>query len=166
MSDTTLDFEFHLLRLNRYARSLTRDWSRADDLVQDTVVRAFAKAHLFRHDTNLRGWLVTIMHNEYINAARRFFRDPIMAPEEALDTIGYDETQTAPIELHEIRRAVARLPARVEGGDDAGELPRPRLGNWRGLGIRSEKTDRLGEPPDRTDQLTRCDRRYDAGRHH
>ena len=111
MSDATLDFEPHLSSLNRYAQSLTRDWSRADDLVQDTVVRALMKAHLFRHDTNLRGWLVTIMHNQHINAARRFFCDPMMVPEEALDTIGCDETQTTPIELHEIRRGVERLPS-------------------------------------------------------
>jgi RNA polymerase sigma-70 factor, ECF subfamily len=111
MSAAILDLEPHLSRLNRYARSLTHDRSRADDLVQDTVVRALKKAHLFAQNTNLRGWLVTIMHNEHVNTARQHFRGPLMMPEEELATIGCDETQTAPIELREIRRAVGRLPS-------------------------------------------------------
>ena len=111
MSDATLDFEPHLPRLNRYARSLTHDPVRADDLVQDTVVRALQKAHLFVQNTNLRGWLVTIMHNEHINTARQYFRTPTMVSEENLAGVGCGETQTAPIELQEIRRAVGRLPA-------------------------------------------------------
>jgi RNA polymerase sigma-70 factor (ECF subfamily) len=110
MSATALDFLPHLPRLKRYARSLTHDPSRADDLVQDTVVRALMKAHLFVQNTNLRGWLVTIMHNEHVNTARQHVRDPIMVPEEELRTVGTPETQTAPVELREVRRAVGRLP--------------------------------------------------------
>jgi RNA polymerase sigma-70 factor (ECF subfamily) len=106
----TLDFLPHLTRLNRYARSLTRDPTRADDLVQDTILRALKKAHLFVQNTNLRGWLVTIMHNEHINTARQHFRGPMMVPEDELARVGCAETQTAPIELQEIRRAVGRLP--------------------------------------------------------
>jgi len=51
------DSEFHRLvegqipRLRRYARALTRDSTRADDLVQDTLVRGLAKAHLWQADT-------------------------------------------------------------------------------------------------------------------
>jgi RNA polymerase sigma-70 factor (ECF subfamily) len=111
MSAAALDFVPHLSRLNRYARSLTHDRMRADDLVQDTIVRALKKAHLFVQNTNLRGWLVTIMHNEHINTARQHFRAPMMVPEEELARVGCAETQTAPIELKEIRRAVGRLPA-------------------------------------------------------
>ncbi len=110
MTAAALDFIPHLPRLNRYARSLTHDPSRADDLVQDTVLRALQKAHLFVRNTNLRGWLVAIMHNEYVNTARQHFRSPVMLPEEELVTIGRAETQTAPIELREVRRAIGRLP--------------------------------------------------------
>ncbi len=111
MSDAIFDFAPHLPRLDRYAQSLTRNRAHADDLVQDTMIRALAKAHLFVQNTNLRGWLVTIMHNEHINTARRFFRDPMTVPEDGFDTIGYDETQTAPIELCEILHAIDQLPA-------------------------------------------------------
>ena len=110
MTAAALDFRPHLPRLSRYARHLTHDPSRADDLVQDTILRALQKAHLFVKNTNLRGWLVTIMHNEHVNTARQHIHDPIMVPEEELRTIGRAETQTAPIELREVRRAIDRLP--------------------------------------------------------
>ncbi len=100
----------HLPRLRRYARSLLRDSVRAEDLVQDTLVRALEKAHLYQHDTNLRGWLVTIMHNEHVNAARRHMRGPIYVSDDAIGELGRAQSQEAPVELREIRRAVARLP--------------------------------------------------------
>src|SRR5713226_756323 len=110
MSNFASEITPHLPRLQRYARSLQRDRGRADDLVQDTMVRALEKAHLYRHDTNLRGWLVTIMHNEHVNGARRHMRGPIYVSEETISELGRAETQEAPVELREIRRAVERLP--------------------------------------------------------
>jgi RNA polymerase sigma-70 factor (ECF subfamily) len=110
MTGLALEIAPHLPRLRRYARSLLRDSTRADDLVQDTVVRALEKAHLYQHDTNLRGWLVTIMHNEHVNATRRHIRGPVYVSDDATGELGRAETQEAPIELSEIRRAVDRLP--------------------------------------------------------
>ena len=63
--------EAQLPRLRRYARALTRDPSRADDLIQDTLVRALAKQHLYQDGTNLRAWLFTLMHNQHVNDIRR-----------------------------------------------------------------------------------------------
>ena len=110
MTDMTLEIAPHLPRLRRYARSLLRDSTRADDLVQDTMVRALEKAHLYQHDTNLRGWLVTIMHNEHVNATRRLMRGPIHVSDDAIGELGRAQTQEAPVELREVRRAVERLP--------------------------------------------------------
>jgi RNA polymerase sigma-70 factor (ECF subfamily) len=110
MADLTQEIAPHLPRLRRYARSLLRDSVRADDLVQDTMVRALEKAHLYQHDTNLRGWLVTIMHNEHVNATRRHMRGPIYVSDEAVGELGRGETQEAPVELREVRRAISRLP--------------------------------------------------------
>jgi RNA polymerase sigma-70 factor, ECF subfamily len=56
--------EKEISRLRRYAFALTRDMSRADDLVQDTLVRAIAKQRCWRWGTNLRVWLFTIMHHQ------------------------------------------------------------------------------------------------------
>jgi RNA polymerase sigma-70 factor, ECF subfamily len=110
MPDFGSDIAVHLPRLKRYARALLHNPAQAEDLVQDTMVRALEKAHLFRHDTNLRGWLVTIMHNEHVNAVRRGVRGPFMVSDEAILEMGRAETQEAPVQLHEIRRAVDRLP--------------------------------------------------------
>src|SRR4051794_19379180 len=107
---STSEIASYLPRLRRYSRSLVRDTARADDLVQDTVVRAIEKMHLYRHDTNLGGWLTTIMHNEHVNAARRFLRAPTFVPADGANEAVTSPSQEAPIELGEIRRAIARLP--------------------------------------------------------
>jgi RNA polymerase sigma-70 factor (ECF subfamily) len=57
-------------RLRRYARALTGDPTRADDLVQDTLERALTRGHLWRRDSDLRAWLFTIMHNQFVNRVR------------------------------------------------------------------------------------------------
>jgi len=54
-------------RLRRYARVLTGDATRADDLVQDTLARAWEKRRLWQAGTDLRAWLFTVMHNVYVN---------------------------------------------------------------------------------------------------
>jgi RNA polymerase sigma-70 factor (ECF subfamily) len=60
----------HIPRLRRYARALTGERSRADDLVQDTLERALRKFHLWRRGSDLRAWLFTIMHNVFVNQVR------------------------------------------------------------------------------------------------
>lgn len=62
-------------RLTRYARSLTHDLVAADDLVQESLSRALAKLHLWHPGTDLRAWLFTIMHHQYINELRRVARE-------------------------------------------------------------------------------------------
>jgi RNA polymerase sigma-70 factor (ECF subfamily) len=57
-------------RLRRYARALVGDRATADDLVQDTLERAWAKLHLYRRGTDLRAWLFTVMHNVHVNRVR------------------------------------------------------------------------------------------------
>ncbi len=54
-------------RLRRYARVLTGDAFRADDLVQDTLARAWEKRRLWKAGTDLRAWLFTVMHNIHVN---------------------------------------------------------------------------------------------------
>jgi RNA polymerase sigma-70 factor (ECF subfamily) len=56
-----------LPRLRRYARVLTGDVNRADDLVQDTLARAWEKRRLWHVGSDLRAWLFTIMHNVHAN---------------------------------------------------------------------------------------------------
>src|ERR1700757_862648 len=67
--------EHEIPRLRRYARALTRDSVRADDLVQDTLMRGLAKSHLWQAGTDIRAWLFTIMHNQFVNDIRRAARE-------------------------------------------------------------------------------------------
>jgi len=62
-------------RLRRYARVLTGEASRADDLVQDTLARGWEKRRMWRSGSDLRAWLFTIMHNVYVNQLATVKRD-------------------------------------------------------------------------------------------
>ena len=70
--------------LRRYARALTRDADTADDLVQDTLVRALRSEHLFQGD-EIRSWLYTILTNLNRNRLRSLARRPVLAPIEDND---------------------------------------------------------------------------------
>ena len=60
----------HLPRLRRYARALTGDRFAADDLVQDTVERALSRWALLRPGSDPRAWLLSLMHNQFVNQKR------------------------------------------------------------------------------------------------
>jgi RNA polymerase sigma-70 factor (ECF subfamily) len=64
--------------LRRYARALTRDSDIADDLVQDTLVRALRSEHLF-HGGDVRSWLYTILTNLNRNRLRSLARRPVLS---------------------------------------------------------------------------------------
>ncbi len=61
----------HLDGLHRVALALTGEPARADDLVQDTMLRAYRSWHQYRRDTNVRAWLLTILRNKFACAYRR-----------------------------------------------------------------------------------------------
>ena len=109
--------EFHRLlehqipRLRRYARALTRDSNRADDLVQDTLVRAIAaKAHLWQAGTDIRAWLFTIMHNQYVNNIRRdMCENATIDIDQVASTLVATSDPTASRQLSELDRALGHL---------------------------------------------------------
>jgi RNA polymerase sigma-70 factor, ECF subfamily len=103
--------EHEIPRLRRYARALTRAADRADDLVQDTLVRALTKGHLWQPGTDIRAWLFTIMHNQYVNTVRREMRDSATVDiEQMSSTLAATTDPTAGRQLAELDRALARLP--------------------------------------------------------
>src|SRR5690242_943874 len=69
--------------LDRVARSLTRSAADADDLVQDTYLRALRSHEQFKlHEFGIRPWLLRILHNTHINRQKRERRAPVgMEPE-------------------------------------------------------------------------------------
>jgi RNA polymerase sigma-70 factor, ECF subfamily len=99
--------EAEIPRLRRYARALLRDQDRADDLVQDTLVRGLDKVHLYRSG-DLRAWLFTIMHNQYVNSIRRLVRQGEKITVEKVP-LAAPAPQLPHLELQELEGAIARL---------------------------------------------------------
>jgi RNA polymerase sigma-70 factor, ECF subfamily len=98
-------------RLRRYARALTQRAAWADDLVQGCLARAIAKQHLWQEGTDLRAWLFTILHNQYVNEVRRSSRCGTEIPVEDVATaLPTKENATASLELRDLHRALQRLP--------------------------------------------------------
>ena len=64
------DAERCIPRLRRYAQALTGQRDAADDLIQDTLERAWRKRALWQPGTDLRAWLFTVMHNVHVNRVR------------------------------------------------------------------------------------------------
>jgi RNA polymerase sigma factor (sigma-70 family) len=96
-------------RLRRYARALVGDRASADDLVQDTLERAWAKLHLYRRGTDLRAWLFTVMHNVHVNRVRAArATDPL---EDDMPELAQRAAQGDALLVRDLDRAIARLPA-------------------------------------------------------
>jgi RNA polymerase sigma-70 factor, ECF subfamily len=97
-------------RLRAFAVSLTASTDRADDLVQETMVRALTHIAQFQPGTNLRAWLFTILRNQF-NSEYRQRRWTI----EDSDGIYVDSLKTVPqqsswLEFQELRAALTKLP--------------------------------------------------------
>ena len=105
-----------LPRLRRYARVLTGDVNRADDLVQDTLARAWEKRQLWQAGTDLRAWLFTIMHNVHVNQFSVRRRELAESSLDADDgpvagwQIPVRATQSDRLELAEVLMQIGRLP--------------------------------------------------------
>ncbi|HZU91946.1 MAG TPA: sigma-70 family RNA polymerase sigma factor [Stellaceae bacterium] len=111
MADTFRDIEAEIPRLRRYARALTRDLIAADDLVQDCLTRALGKLHLWQEGTDLRAWLFTILHNQYVNHVRRAVREgAAVGLNESEPLLTRAPQQGKRLELRDLERAIAKLP--------------------------------------------------------
>jgi RNA polymerase sigma-70 factor (ECF subfamily) len=95
-------------RLRRYARALLGDRAAADDLVQDTLERAWSRLHQWRAGSDMRAWLFGIMHNLRVDQLRR--------PRLSTQSIDADEfelptrpTQTDALELRDLESALGHL---------------------------------------------------------
>ena len=111
VADLRERIEAEIPRLRRYARALTRDVVAADDLVQDCLVRGLAKLHLWKEGTDLRAWLFTILHNQYVNQVRRAVREgAAVAISETEPSLTRGPDQGRRLDLRDLDRALARLP--------------------------------------------------------
>jgi len=95
-------------RLRRYARALVGERAAADDLVQDTLERAWSKLHLYRHGTDLRAWLFTVMHNVHVNRVRA--ARPTEPLEDEMPELAQRATQGDSLVVRDLERSIAALP--------------------------------------------------------
>ena len=96
----------------RFARSLTRDSARADDLVQETYLRALRGWHTFRTGSDPKRWLFTVCHHTFLNTARREARY-VLAPD---DDPELESLATASAHARALQSGAARLAEQMDLG--------------------------------------------------
>ena len=99
----------HIPQLRRYARALTGDYTAAEDLVQDTLERAWRRIGLWRLGSDLRAWLFAIMHNLYVNQLKAASRKQGQPAEQAALDLAVRPTQEDRLELRDLHKALRRL---------------------------------------------------------
>jgi len=97
--------------LRAFAISLSGNVDRADDLVQETILRAFANIHSFQPGTNMPAWLFTILRNLFRSEYRKRRREVEDADGSFADTLKSHPDQIGRVEFQEFRTALAQLPA-------------------------------------------------------
>lgn len=98
-------------RLRAFAVSLCGSVERADDLVQETLMKALANIESFRPGTNLTAWLFTILRNHFRSEYRKRGREVEDADGHYTESLKSQPEQVGRIELNELREAMAKLPS-------------------------------------------------------
>ncbi|WP_035359825.1 sigma-70 family RNA polymerase sigma factor [Edaphobacter aggregans] len=105
--------------LYSYALVLTRNQAEAADLVQETYVRAMQAMERLAADSNIKGWLLTILRNVWLNQVRRRRHGPQMIQTEFGDDVassliepskGPHDLYVSKIEVEQVRAAIQELP--------------------------------------------------------
>lgn len=96
-------------RLRRYARALVGNRDDADDLVQDTLERAWAKSGLWRGVTDMRAWLFGIMHNLHVDGIRRPKLQTVVH-DDAIPDISVAASQGERLAVLDLQAALEQLP--------------------------------------------------------
>jgi RNA polymerase sigma-70 factor (ECF subfamily) len=102
------------------ALRLTRRPADAEDLVQDTYVKAFRSSRQFKPGTNLKAWLFTILHNTFLNMRRHDGRNPVDVDSEAVEQAAdVSASQVTPEQLLTRATLSADLQAALDSVPDA-----------------------------------------------
>jgi RNA polymerase sigma-70 factor, ECF subfamily len=99
--------------LRAFAMSLSRNVDRADDLVQETLLRAIANIHSFQPGTQMTAWLVTILRNLFRSEYRKRRREVEDTDGRYLENLKAPPEQQSRVEFEEFRDALAKLPLRL-----------------------------------------------------
>lgn len=96
--------------LRAFARTFCKESSDADDLVQETLMKAIAKIDSYEHGTRLKSWLFTIMRNTFYNRIIVTRRESPGSADCVSSRPVVGPTQEWAIRSHELREAIDRLP--------------------------------------------------------
>lgn len=97
-------------KLRAFAISISGNVDRADDLVQETLLRAMANIHLFQPGTNMVAWLFTILRNLFRSEYRKRRREVEDADGSYANSLKSQPEQESRVEYEEFRTALAKLP--------------------------------------------------------
>jgi RNA polymerase sigma-70 factor, ECF subfamily len=100
----------HLPALRAFAVSLTRNGSQADDLVQDTIVKAWKNFDKFQPGTNMRAWLFTILRNTFYSAMRKSRREVADVDGAMAATLAEKPHHDGRLAMADFEKAFATLP--------------------------------------------------------
>jgi RNA polymerase sigma-70 factor (ECF subfamily) len=107
----SFDVIAQLTSLRRYARSLVRGSPDAEDLVHDTLVKAYERRLTFRSGANLRNWLFSILHNTHVDRRRSELARQRRDETAMLDAEpAYPAAQEQAVRLRQVRDAFMALP--------------------------------------------------------
>ena len=96
--------------LRAFAVSLTGKHDKADDLVQDTVMKAWAKQSSFEMGTNIKAWLFTILRNEFYSQMRKRGREVQDSDGLLTASVAIHPDQQGSVDLKDFRKALELLP--------------------------------------------------------
>ncbi|NIY99734.1 RNA polymerase sigma factor [Salipiger sp. HF18] len=99
----------HLPALRAFALSLTRNGAVADDMVQDTLVKAWSKISTFEAGTNMRAWLFTILRNTYYSNRRKAGREVSDSEGIFTESLSEKPAHDGRLQLADFRRAFVKL---------------------------------------------------------
>lgn len=100
----------HLGAMRAFAYSLTRNSATADDLVQDTLVKAWSNIDKFQVGTNMRAWLFTILRNTFYSMRRKRKREVEDGEGELAATLAQKPDHDGRLQMREFNEAFAQLP--------------------------------------------------------
>ena len=96
--------------LRAFAVSLSKRHDYADDLVQDTIMKAWAKKESFEHGTNMKAWLFTILRNEFYSQMRKRGREVQDSDGAFTERLSVHPSQYGSMDMQDFKKALSQLP--------------------------------------------------------
>lgn len=100
----------HLPALRAFALSLTRNGATADDMMQDTVLKAWTNMDKFAEGTNMRAWLFTILRNNFYSSRRKLNREVADVDSVFSDKLSVKPEHDGRLQMMDFKQAFDQLP--------------------------------------------------------